>query len=355
MRKIVILNTFFWCAFILAQTPATVVSNPTSTQINATLSGPGLTVNGGVLNFGKATQIATFTNGLSANLKMAKGVYFSTGSAINDLTKKNTYGSTSFEPAGGITYSDADLLQVDPAATFDVISYEFNITLASNATGVNIAYQFGSEEYPNYIGSKYNDAFGFYISGPGILGKANLAKLSNGKGTSINTINPGIRGENASTDPSPLYDGSQSANYINNGHGTQTFVSGGITYYNQNPEPQPGPFPVYVELNGITNLINYSIKNLTPGGTYTFKIILADSSDGQLDSGVFVRDVSAFTEVFAVDDYFTLSAQNTTTPSIFLNDDIYMALRLRQQQQLFQVQIFPQVLLYIWMVQFQYL
>lgn len=195
--------------------------------------------------------------------------------------------------------------------------------MASNATGVNIAYQFGSEEYPNYIGSKYNDAFGFYISGPGILGKANLAKLSNGKGTSINTINPGIRGENASTDPSPLYDGSQSANYINNGHGTQTFVSGGITYYNQNPEPQPGPFPVYVELNGITNLINYSIKNLTPGGTYTFKIILADSSDGQLDSGVFVRDVSAFTEVFAVDDYFTLSAQNTTTPSIFLNDDIY--------------------------------
>lgn len=323
MKKILLLFTFFTCLIIIAQTPVTLVPNPTNTQINSSLAGPNITISGGTVNFGKRSQIATFTGGLSANLKMPKGVYFSTGSAVNDLTKKNTYGATSILPAAGVTYNDADLMGVDPQARYDVISYEFNITLASNVTGVNIAYQFGSEEYPNYIGSLYNDAFGFFISGPGIVGKQNLAKLSNGKGTSVNTINPGIRGNNASFYPSPLYDGTQSANYINNGHGTQTYVSGGITYYDENPEPQPGPSTVYVEHNGLTQMINYSIKNLQPGQTYTFKIILADSSDGQLDSGVFIKDISAFTEIFAVDDYFSVDAQETKTPSIFLNDNIY--------------------------------
>lgn len=293
---------------------------PSTISINAGLSGPNITATGGTIKFGKSSQIATFTNGTAANLNMAKGVYFTSGDATNDLSKKNTYIATGNTPAAGVTYTGPDLIKIDPNAIYDVISYEFKITLANTVTGLNIAYQFGSEEYPDYIGSIYNDSFGFFISGPGLTDNVNMAKLPNGKDTNINTINPGIRGTSAEMYPDPTFDPSQAANYINNGHITSTYVSNGITYYNQNPEPQPGPRVVYTELNGISKLINYSIRNLVPGATYTFKIVIADSSDDQRDSGVFIKDISAFADLNAINDAFTVYQGNSVTSSILAND-----------------------------------
>lgn len=321
-KSLFLLNLMLLSQFYFSQTtPVIYTVSPTINQINSSLTGPNIAITGGEIKFGKTTQIATFTQGFGANLEMEKGVYFSTGSVVADLTK-NTYGATNSEPANGVLYSDPDLLQIDSGAKHDVVSYEFSITLANNVTGVNIAYQFGSEEYPNYVGSIYNDAFGFFIKGPGIIGSENLAKLPNGKGTSINTVNAGVRGQESQNAFSPSYDGSQSAIYINNGHSTNTYNSDGVTYYYSNQEPQPGPFPVNVQHNGLTKLINYSIRNLQAGGTYTFKIIIADSNDGIMDSGVFVKDISGFADIYAVDDSFTVNQGNSTTTSILLNDNI---------------------------------
>lgn len=320
-KKILIVLAAFFGSYLYSQTAVTRVDNPTTTQINTGLSGPNVTITGGTILLGKLSQIATFTNGTNAGLKMSKGVYFSTGFAATDLSKKNSYIATSNSPSGESTIlNDVDLKNLDPNAVYDVISYEFTIKLANTVSGLNIAYQFGSEEYPDYVGSIYNDAFGFFISGPGITGKLNMAKLPNDKNTTINTINAGIRGSDSEIYPSSSYDGSLAANYINNGHTTNTYINNGIQYYVQNPEPQPGPFPIFVEHNGISKLINYSIRNLTPGGTYTFKIIIGDSSDAQRDSGVFVNSISAFADLNANDDNYSFIQGNNITPSILLND-----------------------------------
>ncbi|OXA68280.1 hypothetical protein B0A67_21145, partial [Flavobacterium aquidurense] len=270
---------------------ATITTNPSNLQINSALNGPGIVIVGGTLSGAatattlRANQVAVFSNGVSgAGLEIPSGAYFSTGNAPFELTNRNTDPQKSFNPAGATTLSDPNLSTVDPDAKYDLVTYSFTITLAPNVSGLLFSYQFGSEEYPNYVGTQYNDAFGFFVSGPGISGVQNFATLPNGNATAINKVNAGVPGFDSPPTPAPGYDGSQSAFYINNGHVT-TIVGG---KYISNVAPQPGPFPIFTEHNGITKSIKKSITGLTPGGTYTFKIVIADTGDSGYDSGVFL-------------------------------------------------------------------
>ncbi|WP_263361285.1 DUF7507 domain-containing protein [Flavobacterium collinsii] len=270
---------------------ATITTNPSNLQINTALNGPGIVIVGGTLSGAataatlRANQVATFSNGVSgAGLQIPSGAYFTTGNAPFELANRNTDIQKSFNPAGATTVSDPNLSTIDPTATRDLVSYSFTITLAPNVSGLLFSYQFGSEEYPDYVGSNFDDAFGFFVSGPGISGVQNFATLPNGSATSINKVNAGIPGFNSPATPVPAYDGSQSALYINNGH--ITTITGGK--YNLNAAPQPGPFPIFTEHNGLTKSIKKSIIGLTPGGTYTFKVVIADAGDASLDSGVFL-------------------------------------------------------------------
>ena len=189
--------------------------------------------------------------------------------------------------------------------------------MGSKATVLYIAYQFGSEEYPDYVGTKFDDAFGFFVTGPGISGTANLARLPNNSPTSINKVNFGTPGfKTAAGGPVAAYDGSQSALYINNGHNTT--VSGGKLVQNTNP----GPFPVAVQFNGITRLITYSLSGLTPGGTYTFKIVIADAGDVSLDSGVFINNIYATATLVANNDTYTIVSGSSSTNSVLNNDSV---------------------------------
>jgi uncharacterized repeat protein (TIGR01451 family) len=55
---------------------------------------------------------------------------------------------------------------------------------------------------------------------------------------------------------------------------------------------QPGPFPVTMEWNGLTNLLTAEKRGLTAGGTYTLKIAVADVFDAEYDSGVIFDIIS---------------------------------------------------------------
>ncbi|MEG0850100.1 MAG: DUF11 domain-containing protein [Flavobacterium sp.] len=277
---------------VQSQTQATINnSNPNDAQILASMNGGGMTLSNGQLIRGtRNTQIAIFSNGTQAGFEMDEGILFSTGNARTDLTQRNANSQISNQIQSG-TYQDADLRGIFNEATRDVVIYTFNVTLADYTSALRIAFQFGSDEYPNYVGSAFNDAFGFFVTGPNISGTFNMAKIpSNQKPISINTINYGQVGFSGSASYSGL-DLTQGALYINNGHTTS--LSGGKLL--DNNSRNNGAKPVFIEYNGITKLITYDLTGLQPGGTYTFKIAIADASDQLYDSGVLIKKVQGTT------------------------------------------------------------
>ena len=193
----------------------TFTPNPTNLQINTALNGTGLTISGGTLVNGKRSdQIATFTNGIAgANIGINSGVFFSTGNATQNLNNRNSFRNRSDNPLGNTLYSDPDLSAIDASATRDNVVYSFTVKLGPSTTSIRLSYQFGSEEYPDYVGSSFDDNFGFFVTGPGITGTVNMARLPNNNITSINKVNSGVQGFSGSN--APAIDLSQSALYIN--------------------------------------------------------------------------------------------------------------------------------------------
>ncbi len=60
--------------------------------------------------------------------------------------------------------------------TFDACALEFDVIPLCDT--LRFRYSFGSDEYPEFANDDYNDAFAFFISGPGISGQPNIATLS---------------------------------------------------------------------------------------------------------------------------------------------------------------------------------
>lgn len=291
---------------LFSQTPvqATIENtDPSDPQILQALNGGGMTLyldtGDGLVRGVRNQQIATFSNGDAAGFGMDQGILFSTGLASFDLANRNSLAVRSFE-AQTTTYSDPDLIGVFNQATRDVVIYKFKVTMANHTSAIRAVFQFGSEEYPNYVGSQYNDAFGFFIrpispgatlpSGASVI---NMARLPYSNNTiSINTVNYGYAGNNGNS-TYPGLDLTQSEHYMVNGH-TTTLAGNGRLINNTNSNNN-GPKPVFIEYNGLTNLITYDLINLIPGETYEFKIAIADAGDTQYDSGVMIKRVQGTT------------------------------------------------------------
>src|SRR5690554_8015282 len=147
-------------------------------------------------------QTAIFSGGDNANLGMDEGVFFTTGSNIQ-LISHNLETESSYYPQDEDTYNDSDLMGIFNLAVNDVVIYKFKVTLASHTSAIRVVYQFGSEEYPNYVGSEFNDAFGFFIRPvsvgatlPGGVPVINMARLPQSNNPiSVNTVNYGYAGD----------------------------------------------------------------------------------------------------------------------------------------------------------------
>jgi len=116
---------------------------------------------------------------------------------------------------------------------------------------------FASEEYLEFVGSAFNDVFGFFISGPGFAGLQNLAVLD-----SVIYASGGVS-----------YNAPISVNTVND-----------LTY---------SEYFVYncwdiVEYDGYT-LPFQLLHVITPGQSYHFKIAIADAGDGIYDAAVFLK------------------------------------------------------------------
>lgn len=219
---------------------ATIVnSSPTVNDILEALRGTGLKemkldlgAGDGLVRGDSTRQIAIFKDGERAGLGMDEGILFSTGDAQFDLENRNSSTNISNKIQEGSTYIDPDLTGIFEQAIYDVVVYKFEVTLADHTSAIRVEFQFGSDEYPDFVGSVYNDAFGFFVRPkengatlPGGDDVINMARLPySNNPISINTVNYGVVGRSGQS-TYPGLDLSQSEHYINNGH---TTTMGGV-------------------------------------------------------------------------------------------------------------------------------
>ncbi len=261
---------------------ATIDATPaTGANIAARLDGTGVTITSGTIpaanNSDAATMYALFTNGVAgSNLGIDRGVALSTGTVTTMFSTNNL--PTASEGVAG-TYNDADLTSIEAGAIYNVAVVTMNVTLDPYVTGIQMRYQFGSDEYPDYAGSTFNDLIAIILSGPGITGRENIALAPNGANTDINSINFGVRGCQGGTGS---FSAANTTSYLVNGHSTSVAANGRL---NCNPANQPGPFPYVMEWNGMTTPLTASRTGLTPGATYQLKVAVADVLDNGYDSG----------------------------------------------------------------------
>jgi gliding motility-associated-like protein len=258
--------TFFFCIFTSHNIVAQIQIN---TGVNAqglvnNLVGGGITTSGAVIN-AAPQSFGTFT-AANSNIGLTGGVILTTGRApsnqgffgieqgcpiINNATPLNAFASTN-----NLSPGIPQLNSLAGGNTFDGATLQFTFTPES--TPLTFRYVFASEEYPDFAPSffnpspsNFNDAFGFFISGPGITGEQNIALL------------PGT------TTPVTI-------NNVNQVFNSQYYVvnNGNTCAY-----------------NAFTTVLT-ATANVIPCSTYTIKLMIADGWDSSYDSAVFLEENS---------------------------------------------------------------
>jgi gliding motility-associated-like protein len=248
------------------------------------LLGPGVTVSNIMYN-GSPSSIGSFT-ATGTNLGINQGIVMTTGTVLNNGSgphgPNNQAGAGIDNGAGG-----SGLLTnlINGVQTYNAAILEFDFIPYSDT--VKFKYVFGSDEYPEFAppnNSGYNDVFGFFISGPGITGIQNIAKLpNNGSIVSINNVNA-----------------------ITNS-----------TYYNFNGDGNTAPYnsnPFYIQYDGFTDVLT-AVSKVQCGQTYHLILAVADVGDGQWDSGIFLEANSLSSQTPISIDY-SISDTLFNSPSI---------------------------------------
>ncbi|WP_237274659.1 choice-of-anchor L domain-containing protein, partial [Tenacibaculum ovolyticum] len=319
---------------------ATYSTSPTATAIATELQSSGIIISNPVITSGVGTQLGIFSNGITgAALEVDSGIAFSTASIATTFNNSNLNSYTSEGFDGGFAFNDEDLTNINATANRDVVVFEFDFVAQPNYVGVLVEYQFGSEEFPDYVGSVFNDVFGFFVSDPtgsdpGVpdgdvnnnntydFGETPALNLAIVPGTSnavsINNLNAGFKG--CAQDGTTPTDLTQSALYINNGHSLDNDADpNNSASCSLNDQAKP----IHVEFNGITKKFTTNI-NLIVGVTYHMKIAIADVGDASLDSGVFVSSVGGLPIIITNDDSGSVvtTSGGVAVANVLVNDTV---------------------------------
>lgn len=222
------------------------------------LLGPGVVVSNITYN-GSPSAIGSF-DASGTNLGINQGIVLTTGTVLANGSgpqgPNNQSGAGMDNNVGGSTQLSGI---IGNTPTFNAAILEFDFIPYSDT--VRFKYVFGSDEYPEFAppnNSTYNDVFGFFISGPGITGSQNIARLpTNNSIVSINNVN-------AITNPSF---------YRFNGDGSSA-------PYNNSAQ--------YIQYDGFTRVLE-AVSRVQCGETYHLVIAVADVGDGMWDSGIFLE------------------------------------------------------------------
>ena len=261
-----LLPAFSWCQIVLDNT-----ITPTQ-AVEDVLLGQGVTVSNITFNGLPGNTVTEQVGGfdaVNAFLGIGQGVILATGS-INNASGPNDSGSSG-EGGGFFGQTDPDLVTLSGNPSInDAAVLEFDFVPTGDS--LKFDFVFGSDEYLEFVNS-VNDAFGFFVSGPGISGPfANNA---------INiALVPGT------TQPVTINDVNSTVNpsfYVDNGDGfTAPF----------NTDAQ------YLQFDGLT-VVMTARTEVTCGLTYHIKIAIGDASDSAWDSAVFLQ-AGSFTSTGSV-------------------------------------------------------
>ncbi|PSR05283.1 MAG: hypothetical protein BRD50_01460, partial [Bacteroidetes bacterium SW_11_45_7] len=242
-------------------------------QLAQKLVGSGVTISNVTVNCPTGPDGAShgFFEASNANLNLSDGLLMTSGAISNAVGPNDaTLGSTD-NGAPGDPQLDAI---VTPQTTNDACVFEFDIEPLGDTLQFN--YSLGSEEYPEFVCSDFNDVFGFFISGPnpngGTYNQKNIATIPNTSiPVAINSVNNGSPG--GSNPPSSCISLNYSQYYVDNGTG--------------NTAPQ-NTDSTAVRYDGFTDGL-FVKENVVPCKTYHLKLAVADVSDNIYDTGVFLE------------------------------------------------------------------
>ncbi len=265
------------------------------------LLGNGVTVSNVTYN-GSPVAIAQFT-AANTTLGINSGIVMTTGTTLPNgdgpQGPNNASGAGVDNNMGGFNLLSQ---AIQGTQTYNAAILEFDFI--PYADTVRFKYVFGSDEYPEFAppnNTTYNDVFGFFISGPGITGFQNIAKLPNGAVVSINNVN---------TITNPFY-------FVNNGDGN-------TAPYNQSPQ--------YIQYDGFTKVLE-AISKVQCGQTYHLILAIADVGDGQWDSGIFL-EANSLSTITPVEIEHTLSQQVFANPDWMAEGCVTTTVTLTRQSNL---------------------
>jgi gliding motility-associated-like protein len=293
MRLFVTIVIILFPLLSIGQLVTNVTMSPAALVQNVLL-GSGVTVSNITYN-GSPAAIGSFTaNG--TNLGINQGVVITTGTVANN--GQGPHGPNNQANAGvdnGVGGFSLLSNLLGNAPTFNAAILEFDFVPYSDSVKFN--YVFGSEEYPEYVGTNFNDIFAFFISGPGIAGLQNIAKLPSGQTVAINNVNAGTN---------PFY-------FVGNGNGSQA-------PYNASSN--------YIQYDGFTKVLTAKSK-VQCGQTYHLIISIADVADAIYDSGIFL-EANSLTSDTPVDISYQLSQQVFTNPNSIAEDCVTTTVTLKR-------------------------
>lgn len=235
----------------------------TPDQMAQNLVGVGVEIFNAQVTAADSSYAYFYANGTAPELIPGEGILLTTGRALNAIGPNDETGlpqivdgqclncdlyDNEFPGSPLLTTANGGL------STFDACTFEFDIVPQGDS--LSFDFTFGSEEYLEWVGSSFNDVFGFFVSGPNVGVDVNIALI------------PGT------SQPVAI----NSVNHITN---TDFF------FHNENP---PGTF---IQYDGLTVGLTAAIGDLVPCEVYHIKLIIADGSDRLYDSAVLINKINS--------------------------------------------------------------
>lgn len=281
MKKIILLPfVFFFCSFqaFYSQSIAVNTAQTPTQLVNNVLLGFGvtafnITINGSPLNANTpVSNVTSFTNANPA-FPFSAGMLLTTGNGVGAQGPNNATSFTNNTPATPNVGTDPELNALANGTVTNGVVLEFDFIPSGDT--MSFRYIFGSDEYPEFSPSTFNDAFGLFLWGPGIAGPyalagypaggANIAVIPGGTPVTINNVG----------------DASNTAYYVFN-ESSSTLTYGDAIQY-----------------DGTTVVLN-AAASVQCNQTYHIKLAISNVGDQAYDSGVFLEAGSFVSDAVAV-------------------------------------------------------